>query len=662
MDEMRRLVEQLNEHAYRYYVLDDPGISDAQYDALFDRLLALEQRTGVALADSPTRRVGGAPVSAFVPHTHLARLWSMDKVRTEGELAAWQQRALRVIDAAQRNLPPLEYAVEYKFDGLTVNVTYDRGKLTQAATRGNGVVGEGILEQVKTIRSLPLTVPYQGRFEVQGEGIMRLSALERYNSTAAEPLKNARNGVAGALRNLDPKVTAQRQIDIFFYNVGYIEGRTFADHRAMVDFIRENRLPCSDFIRYHTTLDGVLEAVREGEEQRPGLDFLIDGMVIKVCDFATRDALGFTNRFPRWAVAYKFAAQEMTTRVLDVVWDAGRTGKLTPVAELEPVDIGGATVRRATLNNWDDIQRKNVAIGRRVWLRRANDVIPEIMGSMDDDGDAKPVEKPTRCPVCAADVVEEGAHLFCPNALACPAQVVSRLAHFASRNAMDIETFSGKTAAMFFEKLHMRDVADLYYLKRDALLELPGFGPKKVDNLFAALEKSKRIPLERFIFALGIPGVGEKTARDLARHFGTFDAFTQSAAQELMEIRDVGDTVARSIIDFFGDTHTQQVLQRILDAGVTPIAPEKAASGGALDGKTVVLTGTLAHLKRKDAEAIVHKHGGKTAGSVSAKTSYVLAGDEAGSKLDKALQLGIAVLSEEEFLAMLGEEIPRDTE
>lgn len=660
MEDMRRLVDQLNDYAYRYYVLDDPGVSDAEYDALFDKLLKLEQETGVVLDDSPTRRVGGAPVEAFVTHTHLAHLWSMDKVRTREELAAWQQRAFRVMEAAQQPFPPLEYAVEYKFDGLTINLTYDQGKLVQAATRGNGVVGEGILSQVMTIRSIPLQVAYQGRFEVQGEGIMRLSALERYNRTAAEPLKNARNGVAGALRNLDPKVTAARQLDAFFYNVGYIEGRAFGDHRETMAFIRQNKLPCSDFVRYCHTLDEVLAAIQEGEEQRDRLDFLIDGMVVKICDFATREALGFTNRFPRWAVAYKFAAEEMTTRVLDVVWDAGRTGKLTPVAELEPVDIGGATVRRATLNNWDDIRRKNVAVGRRVWIRRSNDVIPEIMGSMEDDGDVTPVEKPVHCPVCGADVVEEGANLFCPNALACPAQVVSRLAHFASRNAMDIETFSEKTAAVFFEKLGMRDVADLYYLERDKLVELPGFGEKKADNLFAALEKSKTIPLERFIFALGIPGVGEKTARDLARYFGSFDAFAKSSAPQLMEIRDVGDAVAQSITDFFGDVHTQRVLRRIFDAGVTPAPPQRPAAGGVLEGKTVVLTGTLPHLKRKDAEAIVLRHGGKTAGSVSAKTSYVLAGEEAGSKLDKALKMGIPVLGEEEFLSMLGEEIARE--
>ncbi|MDD3242519.1 MAG: NAD-dependent DNA ligase LigA [Eubacteriales bacterium] len=657
MEEMRVLTDRLNDYAYRYYVLDEPTVADAQYDALYDRLLELERQTGVVLDDSPSRRVGGAPIEAFEQHTHLAALWSMDKVRTPGELMAWQQRAQKLKDGADSALPPLEYAVEYKFDGLTVNLTYDGGKLVQAATRGNGVVGEGILAQVHTIRSVPLRVPYQGRFEVQGEGIMRLSALERYNKTAAEPLKNARNGVAGALRNLDPKVTAARQLDIFFYNVGYIEGRSFSGHRDMLAFIRENRLPCSDFVRYCSTMEEIMAAIDEGEENRPGLDFLIDGMVIKVCDFPTRRALGFTNRFPRWAVAFKFKAQETTTRVLDVVWDAGRSGKLTPVAELEPVDIGGATVKRATLNNWDDILRKNVAIGRRVWVRRSNDVIPEIMGSMEDDGPVKEVERPQACPVCGSHVVQEGAHLFCPNALACPAQVVSRLAHFASRNAMDIETFSDKTAAMFFQELKMRDISDLYYLEREKLIVLPGFGEKKADHLLQAIEKSKQIPLARFIFALGIPDVGEKTARDLAQHFGTFEAFAACTAEELVTLRDVGEAVAESITDFFADERTQAVLGRMFAAGIAPISPEKVEAGGVLEGKTVVLTGTLPHLKRKQAEEMILRHGGKAAGSVSAKTSLVLAGEEAGSKLEKALSLGVAVVTEEEFLAMLGEQV-----
>ncbi len=662
MDKQARmtwLVDELNDLAYRYYVLDEPRVSDAEYDRLYDELLDLEKALA-PLPHSPTQRVGGDPLPAFQQHRHLAPLWSMDKVRTEEDLHAWVARAAKLAAeysaSTGQPLPPLRFTVEMKFDGLTVNLTYEGGNLTQATTRGNGEIGEAILPQVKTIKGIPMKIPFTGRMEVQGECIMKLSALAEYNKTAAEPLKNARNGAAGALRNLDPKVTASRKLSAFFYNIGFIEGHELTGHVDMIEFIRSCHIPTSPFLKVCNTVEEVLEVIHEAEQDRPHLDFLIDGMVVKIADFRTREALGYTNRFPRWQVAWKFEAEEMTTIVRDILWDAGRTGILTPVADLEPVELGGATIRRATLNNWDDIQRKQVKIGGRVWIRRSNDVIPEIMGSVEDDEltTTEPV-KPTHCPACGSPAVENGAHLFCPNGLACPPQAVSRLVHFASRNAMDIETFSDKTAEMFFQELGLRDVSGLYALQRDQLVGLPGFGDKKADNLLSAIEKSKSIDLNRFIFALGIPGVGEKTAKDLAHKFGSFERLRSAQLLELLEIRDVGDVVAENIVDFFADQHTNETLDKLLALGVKPRQAELQASGGVLAGKTVVLTGTLPTLGRKEAEALIEKHGGKTSGSVSAKTSFVLLGEDAGSKYDKARQLNIPCISEAEFLTMIGE-------
>ena len=658
---MGELVGLLNDLAYRYYVLDEPKVSDAEYDGLYDELLKLEQEME-PLPHSPTQRVGGEPLKSFTQHRHLSPLWSLDKVRSEEELRAWAQRAQKLAadheQATGEKLPKLKFAVEMKFDGLTINLTYEGGALTQVATRGNGEVGEAILPQAKTIRGVPLAIPFMGRMEVQGEGIMKLSALRDYNMTAAEPLKNARNGAAGALRNLDPKVTAKRHLSAFFYNIGFMQGKEINDHVEMIEFIRSNHIPCGSFLKVCNTIEEVLEVIGEAKVDRKGLDYLIDGMVIKVCDFRTRDVLGYTNRFPRWAMAWKFEAEEMTTVIKDIVWDAGRTGKLTPVAELEPVEIAGVTVRRATLNNWDDITRKAVKLGGRVWIRRSNEVIPEIMGSVEDESleTADPV-KPQNCPACGSELVETGANLFCPNGLACPPQAVSRLAHYASRNAMDIETFSDKTAEKFFEALHMRDVSDLYTLNREELIKLPGFGEKKADNLFEALEKSKHVELHRFIFALGIPGVGEKTAKDIARRFGSFDRVREAAYDDLIQIHDVGQVIAQSVVDFFADQHTAQTLDKLLSYGVNPITEKQQAAAGKLSGMTVVLTGTLPTLARKDAEALIEKHGGKASGSVSAKTSFVLLGEDAGSKYDKARELGIRCVSEQEFLDLLGETV-----
>ena len=655
MDRMRALVDRLNETAYQYYTLDAPTISDKEWDALYDELTALEAQTGVRLPDSPTRRVGGAVLSGFEPHTHIARLWSMGKAQSEDALIDWANRAKRLwSDAAGEDAPNYAYVVEHKFDGLTVNLTYERGVLVGAATRGNGVTGEEILPQAQTIRSIPLSIPFQGRMEVHGEAFMRISALNEYNKTAKEPLKNPRNAAAGALRNLDPQVTASRKLDACFYDVGYIEGRRFSTQREMMDFLRENHFPVSNCEIECASMDDVLKAVRSVEASREQLDYMIDGAVIKITDFAVRDALGYTDKFPRWAVAYKFEAEETTTTVESVEWQIGRTGKLTPLAHVSPVELAGATVRRATLNNWSDIQRKDVRIGSRVWIRRSNEVIPEILGRVDEEQENEtPVIRPERCPVCDTPLIERGAHIFCPNRDGCRPQIVMRLSHFASRDAMDIDTFSEKTAEQLVDAGLLQEADQLYSLDRDALVGLDRFGEKKADNLIQAIEKSKNRPLSAFIYAIGIPNIGAKTARDLAERFRSLDGLRAADRTALVEIDDVGDTVADSIIGFFEDAANVRLVDALLQNGVTPKPPKARAAGGAFEGMTVVITGTLERMSRAQAEEAVRSAGGKAAGSVSKKTSLVVAGEAAGSKLAKAQALGVPVIDEAEFLKRL---------
>ncbi|MDY2657467.1 MAG: NAD-dependent DNA ligase LigA [Candidatus Limiplasma sp.] len=654
---MRELVDQLNQASVLYYTQGTSPMSDAEWDQKYNELSRLEKEAGIVLPDSPTVRVGAEPLSSFAPHRHISRLWSMDKVQSKEELLAWMERTQKLhaqlCDGRETPLPPLRYAVEYKLDGLTINLTYRGGQLVEAATRGNGEVGEAILPQVRTIRCVPLSIPYQGLLEVQGECIMRLSTLEAYNKTADEPLKNARNAAAGALRNLDPAVTARRKLDAFFYQIGTIENPPYHDLDGLIAFLQENGFPTSRYEAHADTYEELVERIDAVEAQRESLDFLIDGAVVKVCDLETRQAMGNTEKFPRWAVAYKFAAEENTATLLDVTWELGRTGKLTPLAHLTPTDIGGVTVKRATLNNFGDIQRKRVAIGCDVWIRRSNDVIPEIMGRVGEaEPGETPIQPPTVCPACGQPLVERGAHLFCMNRQTCKPQAVARLAHFAGRNAMDIDTFSEKTAELLYDSLGVRDCADLYHLTVNDLLPLDGFQQKRAENLIAALDKSRHCALDAFLFALGIPGVGRKTARDLAQHFGSLERLKEATAEELTAIPDVGDIVAASVVEFFSFPENLEMIRRLLDAGVTP-RHESDALSDALAGKTVVVTGTLPTLSRDEAEALIARHGGRAASSVSKKTSFVLAGEKAGSKLSKAESLGIPVIDEAAFLKML---------
>ena len=658
LQRMRELIDKLNEASRRYYDQNESDISDDEWDAMYAELRKLEEKTGERMADSPTRRVGGAVMEGFEQHRHTARLWSMDKAQSEEEILAWAQRCEKQTNDAG-GLPKNSYCVEYKLDGLTVNLTYDGGKLVQAATRGNGEIGEAILPQTMTIRTIPLTIPFTGRMEVQGEGIMRLSELKKYNETAAEPLKNARNAAAGALRNLDPQVTASRHLDAFFYQIGYIEGKSFETQQDMLAFMKENGLNISPFVRPAQTIEEALEAVHEIEQKRETLDFLIDGATIKITDMRTREVLGTTDKFPRWSIAFKFPAQETVTKLLKITWEVGRTGKLTPLAHLSPVDICGVTVKRATLNNYDDICRKRVRIGSEVWVRRSNDVIPEIMGVVwDGEGEAPEtdIQPPTVCPACGGELVklrEDGVHLFCLNRTSCRPQAIARMAHFASRQGMDIETFSTRTAGLFYDELGVRSAADLYHLDREKLVALKGFGEKKAEKLFAELEKSKDCELDAFLFAIGIPNIGKKTAYDLMAHFGTLEVLMGASEQELEDVEDVGGIVAASITEYFADEENRRFVNRLLEAGVRPQMHMQQDAGTLFEGMTFVLTGTLPTLSRAQAQEMIRKNGGKATGSVSKKTSIVLAGESAGSKLDKARELGVRIIDEAQFLQMI---------
>lgn len=654
---MEELVELLNKYAKAYYENDDMLVTDAEYDVLYDELLELQEKTGMVLPESPTNRVGGEPLKKFESHTHLTRLWSLDKCKSVDELYAWETRIKKILSEYEtqtgETLPALRYSLEYKFDGLTISLTYSQGRLMQAATRGNGVTGEAILPQIKTIRTIPLSIPFTGLMEVQGEGIIRLSVLSKYNETADEPLKNARNGAAGALRNLDPKITAKRKLDAFFYQINTIEGKEISDHIQMMEFIREQGLPASDYYKIFNDIESLSEEILASEDKLATLDFLADGMVVKVTDYRLRGILGYTNRFPRWAMAYKFKAQEVSTKLLAVDWQVGRTGRLTPVAKLEPCDIGGVTVSRATLNNYGDILKKKVRVGLDVIIRRSNDVIPEIMGVLDEtDTSGEEIIPPENCPECGHPIEEVGAHLYCPNSLSCPAQVVNKIAHYVSRNAMDIETLSGKTAQTLYENLGLKSLSDLYRLEKEDLLELDGFKEKKAQNILDAIEERKQIDLSRFIYALGIPNVGQKTAEDLAKNFKTLDAVMSADEEMLTAIRDIGGIVARSIVDFFEDEYNRKTIAELLEAGVTPIGP-KANDSNIFEGMTFVLTGTLPGMTREEAAEIIKNNGGKVSSSVSKKTDYVLAGENAGSKLTKAQSLGVKVINLDEFEEML---------
>jgi len=640
MDRMNQLVETLNKYAYAYYVLDNPVVADKEYDALYDELVLLEKSTGIVLPHSPTRKIGGEPIKQFVQHTHLNKLYSLDKCNSYDELRSWSAKI-------KAQFPTVRYTLEYKLDGLTICVTYKNGAYSVASTRGDGTTGEEVTEQVRTIKSLPLAIDYDGTVEVQGEGIMRISALEKYNKTAKEPLKNARNGVAGAIRNLDPKVTAERNLDVIFYNVNYLDGReNLTSQEQNIEFLKKNRLK-TDMLFTSDDIEKIIEKIDSVD--RSALDFVIDGMVVKVNDFEIREQLGYTEKFPKWAIAYKFEAEEATTILEAVEWNVGRTGKVTPLATVSPVELCGATIKRATLNNIDDIRRKKLKVGSRVFLRRSNDVIPEILGLAEDLGGTE-IDPPVYCPSCGAELYRDGAHIFCPNEQSCPTQVMGRIEHFATKDCMDIRGVSEATIKQLYEVLGVRSLVDLYRLTKEDLEKLDGFKDKKITGFLQSVEGSKKVTLARFINALGMDNVGKVSAKELADSYGSMDALMNASEEELTGNNLIGEVTAHSIVTFFA--RNKQMILDLLAIGVSPVS-EKKKTGGVFAGMKVVLTGTLTSYTRSQAAEIIEKEGGTVQSSVTKETDLVLAGENAGSKLDKANKLGKKIISENDFNSLI---------
>lgn len=663
MDNKKRieeLVEELNRYSYEYYTLDNPTVTDKEYDKKYDELKKLEAQENYVLPYSPTLRVGDVVLEGFNKYTHMGRLWSLDKAQSVSELEEWHNRNVKFVQemrARGENLPDLKYILTKKFDGLTINLTYNNeGILQVAATRGTGEIGEEVTAQVKTIKSIPLKLNTTDVFEVHGEAVMTTEAFEEYNRTAKVPLKNLRNGAAGALRNLNVKETARRNLSAFFYDIGYKEGEQFTSYKQMMNYIKELGLPVDEYLKECYTMEDIEREIEYIRDIRFDLNYDIDGIVIAIDDMRTRELLGYTIKFPKWAIAYKFEAQEATTKLLDVEWNIGRSGRVAPTAILEPVELAGVTVQRATLNNMDDIERKGVKIGAEVFVRRSNDVIPEIMGVVEESLEgAKDIIPPTICPACGSHLVLNGAHYFCENTLSCKPQMVKSIVHYGSREAMNIEGFSEKTAEALFEKLNIKSISELYTLTKEQLLTLDKFGDKKAQNLLDSIEKSKNCKLYAFIYALGIPNVGVKTAKDIVNEFKSLDNLKNATFEQLVNVPDVGDTVANCIIDFFKEEKVLKTINELLDLGVNPIYEESEIVESMFQGKTVVVTGTLNNYSRSSIKEKLETLGAKVSGSVSKKTDYVLAGAEAGSKLTKAIDLGVSVISEEEFENMIGD-------
>lgn len=631
---MEEMVETLNRWAYEYYVLDAPSVSDQHYDALYDRLTALEKREGRVLPDSPTRRIGGEPLKNFEKYNHLEKSYSLDKVQSFNELEAW-------VTKIKTAYPGVVFTVEYKYDGLNLSITYENGLLIRAVTRGNGVTGEVVTRQVETINSVPLSIGYKELIEVRGEGYMKRSSLAAYNEKHAdEPLKNTRNGVAGAIRNLDPSVTAGRKLDMVFYSLGY-NTLKLRSQTELNEFLKENRFATNGVFRRCETYEEIRAVIEEIGRTRDSLEFDIDGVVIKTDDFALREELGYTEKFPRWAVAFKFEAEEVVTKLLKVTWMPGRTGKVTPIGHLKPVELCGATISRATLNNIGDIRKKSLKTNSDVYVRRSNDVIPEVLGLAEEGEDSEEIKAPEVCPVCGTPLIERGALLYCPNRNGCSEQIVARLELYCSKDGADIEGLSEKTLKLFYEKLGVISPDGLYALKTWQLTELEGFKEKKAAKITDSIEKSKEMSLPAFLYALGIENVGTKTAADLAERYGSLEKIMQASVEELTAIEDIGEVVAGSIKDYFSDAENVKMIGRLLAAGVKPIYSEKKE--GVFSGMKFVLTGELEGLVRSEAKKLIEEEGGEVMSSVTKNTDIVVAGENAGAKLEKALKLNVEI-------------------
>lgn len=662
--EVQQLRGELQRHNYRYYVLDDPEIPDADYDRIMQRLRELEsQYPQLTTPDSPTQRVGATPLSAFASVTHELPMLSLENAFSEDEMRAFDRRIReRLQDEAE-----IEYACEPKLDGIAVSLLYQDGLLVRAATRGDGTEGEDVTQNVRTIKAVPLRLlgkGYPAVLEVRGEIYMPRAGFEKLNQSAREQgekvFVNPRNAAAGSLRQLDARITARRPLDIGVYGVGRFDGALPDEHIATLEMLKTWGLHINSHVATARGIDGCIDYYRELEGRRAALGYDIDGVVFKVNRRALQEELGFVARAPRWAIAYKFPAQEETTRLNDVEFQVGRTGAVTPVARLEPVFVGGATVSNATLHNRAEIERLGVKIGDTVIVRRAGDVIPQVVSVVASKrpNDAREIHFPERCPVCDSPVeaVPGEAVLRCDGGLVCPAQRKQTIIHFASRKALDIDGLGDKLVEQLVDRGLITAVADLFHLQQEQLQSLERMGPKSAENLLKALEHSKQTTLAKFIYSLGIREVGETTARNLARHFGRFDALASADEQALQEVDDVGPVVAHFVAEFFQQADNHQAVQALRDAGVhweeqTPIDREQLP----LNGLTYVITGSLEAMNREQAKEALEALGAKVAGSVSKKTDYLVAGPGAGSKLQRAQELEVAILDESALVQLLNQ-------
>jgi DNA ligase (NAD+) len=653
----------LNEHNYRYHVLDQPTISDAEYDQLLRELIELEREfPELSTPDSPTQRVGGEILPHFEKVEHLSPMLSLGNAFNEQDLREFDERVRKA--AGDK---PVRYVCELKIDGLAVSLRYEDGRFVLGATRGDGTVGEDITQNLKTIRSLPLKLRQPVSLEVRGEAYMPRAAFARLNSMREERgealFANPRNAAAGSLRQLDPKLAAERTLDIFLYGIGQSEGLSFTTHTEALAFLSELGFKVNPERRTVEGVEEMLQYVQEWQERRPDLAYDIDGIVIKVDDLALREEMGFTAKSPRWAIAYKFPAEEAVTRLEEIELNVGRTGVVTPTAVLKPVSLAGTTVKRASLHNEDMIREKGLMLGDHVIVKKAGDIIPEVVAVLTDKrtGDERPFTMPAHCPECDSRLVrlEGEVALRCINP-ACPAQTREGIIHFVSRGAMNIEGLGEKVVTQLFEQGLVRSVADLYYLKSEDLLRLERMGEKSVANLLRAIEASKSNSLERLLFGLGIRFVGAKGAKILAQHYGSMEALLSATEEELTQLEEIGPKMAASITTYMKKPEVRETLRRLAEAGVnmhyTGPAPVRAGDGAMespFAGKTVVITGTLERMSRKEASELLESLGAHVTGSVSKKTDLLIAGEKAGSKLDKANKLGITVWDEETFLAHL---------
>ena len=663
-ERVQRLRKEIEYHNYRYYVLNDPVISDPEYDALMRELEELErQYPELITPNSPTQRVGAPPLEEFGTVEHTIPMLSLANAFNEEEVLEFDRRVKRFLGTDQ----DVEYTAEPKMDGVAVEVVYERGELVVGSTRGDGYRGEDITQNIRTIRTIPLFLmedkePVPERLAVRGEVYMEIEDFKRLNREREErgeaPFANPRNAAAGSLRQLDPSITARRPLNIFFYGIGEVVGREFESQWEVLQTLPKWGLRVNPLVELCPDIQRAVQYYRRILDLKDELPYEMDGVVLKVNSFELQRRLGEVSRSPRWAVAFKFPAEEATTRVLDIVVQVGRTGVLTPVALLEPVQVGGVEVKRATLHNMDEIERKDVRVGDTVLVHRAGEVIPEIIKVMKEKrtGKERKFQMPDRCPVCGSQVVRfPGEVAYRCIGISCPAQLKGRIRHFASRRAMDIDGLGEKLIDQLVEKGLVKDLADIYYLRKEQLVDLERMAEKSAQNLLDAIEKSKDTTLARFLYALGIRHVGEHLAQVLAEHLGSLERFFTVDRDELLQIPEVGPEVAESVVRFFKDEGNRRVIEKMLRAGVRVEEPTEAAEvARPLEGKVFVFTGALEGITREDAKRLVEQLGGRTASSVSRRVDYVVVGKDPGSKYDRARELGLTIIDEEEFKRLVG--------